>query len=86
LTRPCTVMDKLTNGLRAPIFPRRGIVFQARYLASQFNDLEGCKGGCMYLPDDIRERPWPMVFLQSLAAGLRKMAGELDPADEGGRQ
>jgi hypothetical protein len=25
--RPCTVMDKLTNGLRAPIFPRAGELF-----------------------------------------------------------
>jgi hypothetical protein len=62
---------------------RRGLIHQARYLASQFNDPVGCKGGCMYLPDDIGERPWPMAFLQSLAAGLRKMAGELDPSDQG---
>jgi hypothetical protein len=36
--------------------------------ASQFNDLEGCKQGCMYLPDNIGERPWPMALLQSLSA------------------
>jgi hypothetical protein len=54
--------------------------------ASQFNDLEGCKQGCMYLPDNIGERPWPMALLQSLAAGLRKMAGELDPSDKEDRQ
>ena len=52
--------------------------------ASRFNDLEGCKQGCMYLPDNIGERPWPMALLQSLAAGLRKMAGELDSSDKGG--
>jgi hypothetical protein len=56
------------------------------YLFSQFNDLEGCKGGGMYLPDDIGERPWPMAFLQSLAAGLRKMGSELDAPKEGRRQ
>jgi hypothetical protein len=38
----------------------------------------------MYLPDNIGERPWPMALLQSLAAGLRKMAGELDSSDKGG--
>jgi hypothetical protein len=65
---------------------RRGLIHQARYLASQFNDLVGCKQGCAYLPDDIGEKPWPLVFLQSLAAGLRKMAGELEPSDQGGRQ
>jgi hypothetical protein len=35
------------------------------------------------LPDVIGEQPWPMAFLQSLAAGLRKMAGELDPQGGG---
>jgi hypothetical protein len=64
---------------------RRGLIHQVRYLVSQFNDLVGCEQGCMYLPDDIGERPWPMAFLQSLAAGLRKMAGELDPPNEEGR-
>jgi hypothetical protein len=63
---------------------RRGLIHQVRYLVSQFNDLVGCQQGCMYLPDNIGEQPWPMAFLQSLAAGLRKMAGELDPANEGG--
>jgi hypothetical protein len=65
---------------------RRGLIHQARYLASQFNDLEGCGQGCMYLPDKIGDRPWPMAFLQGLAAGLRKMAGELDPQDAEDRQ
>jgi len=65
---------------------RRGLIHQARYLVSQFNDLEGCKQGCMYLPDDIGERPWPMAFLQSLAAGLRKMGRGLDAPKEGSRQ
>jgi hypothetical protein len=63
---------------------RRGLIHQVRYLVSQFNDLEGCRHGCMYLPDDICERPWTMAFLQNLAAGLRKMAGELDPPNDGG--
>jgi hypothetical protein len=40
----------------------------------------------LYLPDDIGEKPWTPAFLQSLAAGLRKMGGELDPANEGDRQ
>jgi hypothetical protein len=62
---------------------RRGLIHQVRYLISQFNDLEGCKGGGMYLPDDIGERPWPMAFLQSLAAGLRKTAAELDVPKQG---
>jgi hypothetical protein len=57
-----------------------------RYLVSQFNDPVGCEGGCMYLPDKIGEQPWPMALLQSLAAGLRKMGAELDPANEGGQQ
>jgi hypothetical protein len=65
---------------------RRGLIHQVRYLLSQFNDLEGCKGGGMYLLDDIGERPWPMAFLQSLAAGLRKMGDELDAPKEGRRQ
>src|SRR5258708_6431777 len=60
---------------------RRGLIHQARYLVSQFNHLEDCEGGCIYLPDKVAERPWPMAFLQSLAAGLRKMAGELVPAN-----
>src|SRR5258706_8831120 len=63
---------------------RRGLIHQVRYLVSQFNDLEGCRHGCMYLPDDIGEQPWPMAFVQSLAAGLRKMASQLDPPNEGG--
>jgi hypothetical protein len=29
-------------------------------------------------PALIDERPWPMAFLQSLATGLRKMAGEFE--------
>jgi hypothetical protein len=66
---------------------RRGLIHQARHLVAQFNDVEACDGSpCLYLPDNIDEQPWPMVFLQSLAAGLRKMAGELDPSDEEGRQ
>jgi hypothetical protein len=63
---------------------RRGLIHLVRYLVSQFNDLEGCQGSCNYFPDEIGERPWPMAFL--LAAGLRKMAGELDPQKEGSRQ
>jgi hypothetical protein len=75
----CVVIDRPTT--------RRGLIHQARYLASQFDDLDGGnKGGCTYLPEAIGERPWPMAFLQSLAKGLRKMAGEIDPQDEGVRQ
>jgi hypothetical protein len=66
---------------------RRGLIHQARYLVSQFNDVEACDDSpCLYLPDNIDERPWPMAFLQSLAAGLRKMGGELDAPKEGGQQ
>jgi len=74
----CVILQRPTT--------RRGLIHQARYLVSQFNDLEGCKQGCMYLPDDIGERPWPMAFLQSLAAGLRKMGRGLDAPKEGSRQ
>ena len=73
----CVILDRPTT--------RRGLIHQARYLVSQFNDLEGCKGCCRYLPDEIGERPWQMAFLQNLAAGLRKMAGEFDPQNQGGR-
>jgi hypothetical protein len=59
---------------------RRGLIHQARYLVSQFSDPIGCKSGCTYLPDDVTGQPWPLAFLRSLAAGLRKMGGELDPA------
>jgi hypothetical protein len=62
---------------------RRGLIHQARYLVSQFNDPDGCASGGWSLPDKVGDRPWPMAFLQSLAAGLRKMAGELDPPNEG---
>jgi hypothetical protein len=64
---------------------RRGLIHQVRYLVSLFNDPVGCKSGCTYFPDDMGGHPWPMKFLQSLAAGLRKMGGELDPANEGGQ-
>jgi hypothetical protein len=37
------------------------------------------------LPDEIDSKPWPLAFLQSLAAGLRNMAGDLDAQDEGGQ-
>jgi hypothetical protein len=63
---------------------RRGLIHQARYLASQFNDSEGCAGGCTYLPDTMGEKPWPLTFLRSLAKGLRKMADEF-PEQHGGR-
>jgi len=36
-------------------------------------------------PTRLASGPWAMAFLQSLAAGLRKMAGELDPQNEGAR-
>jgi len=54
------------------------LIHRARQLVSQFND---CEGGCMYLPNEIGERPWPMAFLQHLAAGLRKMAGEFEVSE-----
>ena len=66
---------------------RRGLIHQARYLASQFSEEVGWdEGACenIYLPAKIDDRPWCAAYLRSLAAGLRKMAGELDPSDEGG--
>jgi hypothetical protein len=64
---------------------RRGLIHQARYLASQFSkDVGWDEGACdlIYLPEGIDDRPWVAAFLRGLAAGLRKMAGELDPSDE----
>jgi hypothetical protein len=61
----------------------RGLIHQARYLAAQFNDPIASASGCTYLPDKIGEQPWPQTYLRNLAAGLRKMAGELD--DEPGK-
>jgi hypothetical protein len=63
---------------------RRGLIHQARYLASQFNEIKLLEGHCSYLPDFIGadEKPWQLAFLQSLAAGLRKMAGEFDEGKE----
>jgi len=56
---------------------RRSLIHQARYLAAQFSEHEGaCQN--IYLPDKIGDRPWVAAFLQTLSAGLRKMAGELD--------
>src|ERR1700682_1101781 len=66
----CVILQRPTT--------RRGLIHQARYLVSQFSDPDGCASGGWSLPDKVGERPWPMAFLQSLAAGLRKMAGELD--------
>jgi len=68
---------------------RRGLIHQARYLAAQFSEHVGWdEGACenIYLPDKIDDRPWVAAFLKSLVAGLRKMAGELDSANEGGQQ
>jgi hypothetical protein len=59
---------------------RRGLIHQANYLAAQFNDLEGCENGCMYMPERINGRPWPEVFLRRLACRLRRMGPELEPA------
>lgn len=64
---------------------RRGLIHQARYLASQFSEHVGWdEGACdhIYLPDKIGDRPWFAAFLRSLATGLRKMAGEF-PEQEG---
>ena len=60
---------------------RRGLIYQARYLAAQFSEHVGWdEGACttIYLPDRIMDRPWVAAFLRSLAAGLRKMGGEFD--------
>jgi hypothetical protein len=57
---------------------RRGLIHQARYLAPQFTDPDNCDSGGWSLPDKVGDRPWPMAFLQGLAAGLRKRGGELD--------
>ena len=73
----CVIITKPTT--------RRGLIHQARYLASQFTDPDGCNSGGWSLPDKIGENPWPLAFLRGLAAGLRKMAGELDPQDDGER-
>jgi hypothetical protein len=59
---------------------RRGLIHQAIYLASQFNDLEGCENGCMYMPERINGKPWPEVFMKGLARQLRRMGPELEPA------
>jgi hypothetical protein len=63
---------------------RRGLIHQVRYLAAQFTDPGACASGGWALPDTIGEdeTPWQLVFLRSLAAGLRKMAGEF-PEQEG---
>lgn len=74
----CIILDRPTT--------RRGLIHQARYLASQFSEDVGWdEGACenIYLPAKIDDRPWVAAFLRSLAAGLRKIAGELDPSDEG---
>ena len=68
---------------------RRGLIHQVRYLAAQFSEHVGWdEGPCqtIYLPEKIADRPWVAEFLRSLAAGLRKMGGELDAPKEGGRQ
>jgi hypothetical protein len=66
---------------------RRGLIHQARYLAAQFSKHVGWDDGAcslMYSPDEINGRPWMEAFQRSLAAGLRKMAGELDCAEAEG--
>jgi hypothetical protein len=65
---------------------RRGLIYKVRYLVSQFDDPTGCNGGCTHLPDKMNGHPWPLVFLNGLVGGLRKMAGELEPQDKGVRQ
>ena len=61
------------------------LIHQARYLASLFTEPDACASGGPYLPDTIDEKPWPLAFLRSLAAGLRKMGAELDEPKQGGR-
>ncbi len=58
---------------------RRGLIHQANYLAAQFNGLEGCENGCMYMPERINGKPWPEVFMKGLAKQLRRMGPELEP-------
>ena len=55
---------------------RRGLIYQARYLASLITEPEACDSGGPHLPDKMNGHPWWLVFLNSLAGGLRKMAGE----------
>jgi hypothetical protein len=62
---------------------RRGLIHQARYLASLITEPEACGSGGPHLPDKMNGHPWWLVFLNHLASGLRKMAGELDPQEEG---
>jgi hypothetical protein len=45
----CVILDRPTT--------RRGLIHQARYLASQFSETEGCASGGPHLPDKIGERP-----------------------------
>jgi hypothetical protein len=49
--------------LRRPT-TRRGLIHQARYLASQITDPDGCASGGPNLPDHIGvdEKPWPLAF------------------------
>jgi hypothetical protein len=59
---------------------RRGLICQTSYLASQFNALGDFENGCTYMPEEINGKPWPLVFLTSLARQLRRMGPELEPA------
>jgi hypothetical protein len=52
---------------------RQGLIRVAQYLAGQFNERGG---GCTYMPNEINGKPWPQVFLGTLALSLRKMGAE----------
>ena len=55
---------------------RAGWIALARYLEQQFNELEACKNGGMYMPDEVNGKPWPQVLMRTLALALRKMGAE----------
>ena len=45
LMRPCAVMDKLTNGLRAPIFPAKGNFFLIKSVMGRPRGLDNSQAG-----------------------------------------
>ena len=75
-----TAYDDVMLGARALAIvgpkSRQGLIRVAQHLAMQFTDLVGCHNGCPYMPDDINGKPWPQLFLATLARNLRKMSGD----------
>jgi hypothetical protein len=59
------------------------LIHQARYLVSQFNDLKGCEGGCMYLPDEIGERPGRWHSCKASRQGCARWPASLIPQTKG---